>query len=393
MIPFIDLRPQNDALRGEIEAALGRVLDSGVYALGPEVAAFEEEFAASCEVAFAVAVNSGTAALQLALLAAGVGPGDEVVTTPFTFIATACAIRYVGANPVFADIDFATRNLDPEAVAKALTPRTRALIPVHLYGQVADMDPLRALCERRGIALIEDAAQAHGARYRGAPAGSLGALGCFSFYPTKNLGALGEGGLVTTRDAKLADQLRLLRDWGGREKYQHDMVAYNARMDAFQGAVLRVKLRHLEAWNEQRRALAARYAEWLPKIGLEAPAEQPGCRHVWHVYAVRVPERERVAAALREQGIGTALVYPRPLHLQPAFADLGLGVGSFPNAERAARELLGLPMYPGLAADAPQRVVAGARPGPSVTDGGGASGPCRSQCGAAPGRPRSCAAP
>jgi dTDP-4-amino-4,6-dideoxygalactose transaminase len=357
VIPFIDLRPQNEALRGEIEAALGRVLDSGAYVLGPEVAAFEEEFAASCEVAFAVAVNSGTTALQLALLAAGVGPGDEVVTTPFTFIATACAIRYVGATPVFADIDFATRNLDPEAAAKALTPRTRALIPVHLYGQVADMDPLRALCERRGIALIEDAAQAHGARYRGAPAGSLGALGCFSFYPTKNLGALGEGGLVTTRDAKLADQLRLLRDWGGREKYQHDMVAYNARMDAFQGAVLRVKLRHLEAWNEQRRVLAARYASLLPKIGLEAPGEQPGCRHVWHVYAVRVPERERVAAALREQGIGTAVVYPRPLHLQPAFADLGLGVGSFPNAERAARELLGLPMYPGLAADAPQRVV------------------------------------
>ncbi len=357
MIPFIDLRPQNEALRAEIEAALGRVLDSGVYVLGPEVAAFEEEFAASCEVAFAVAVNSGTAALQLALLAAGIGPGDEVVTTPFTFIATACAIRYVGANPVFADIDFATRNLDPEAALKVLTPRTRALIPVHLYGQVADMDPLRALCERRGIALIEDAAQAHGARYRGAPAGSLGELGCFSFYPTKNLGALGEGGLVTTRDAKLADRLRLLRDWGGREKYQHDRVAYNARMDAFQGAVLRVKLRRLEAWNEQRRALAARYASLLPEIGLEAPAELPGCRHVFHVYAVRVPERERVAAALREQGIGTGVVYPRPLHLQPAFADLGLGVGSFPNAERAARELLGLPMYPGLAADAPQRVV------------------------------------
>jgi dTDP-4-amino-4,6-dideoxygalactose transaminase len=357
VIPFIDLRPQNDALRGEMEAALARVLDSGAFTLGPEVAAFEQEFAAWCGVPHAVAMNSGTAALQLALLAAGIGPGDEVVTTPFTFIATACAIRYVGATPVFADIDFATRNLDPEAAAKAVTPRTRAILPVHLYGQTADMDPLRALAERRGLVVIEDAAQAHGATYHGVAAGGLGALGCFSFYPTKNLGALGEGGLVTTRDAKLAERLRLLREWGSREKYQHDFVAYNARMDAFQGALLRVKLRRLDAWNEERRAIAARYAELLPGIGLEPPLEAPGRRHVWHVYAVRVPERERVAAALREDGIGTAVVYPRPLHLQPAFADLGLGEGSFPHAERAARELLGLPMYPGLPKDAPDRVV------------------------------------
>jgi dTDP-4-amino-4,6-dideoxygalactose transaminase len=358
VIPFIDLRPQNDVLRSELEAALGRVLDSGAYTLGPEVSAFEAEFAAWSGVPHAVAMNSGTTALHLALLAAGIGPGDDVITTPFTFIATACAIRYVGANPVFADIDFATRNLDPEAAAKALTPRTRAIMPVHLYGQTAEMDPLRALAERNGLAVIEDAAQAHGASYHGAPAGGLGALGCFSFYPTKNLGALGEGGLVTTRDAKLADTLRLLRDWGAREKYQHELVAYNARMDAFQGAVLRVKLRRLTAWNEERRAIAARYAELLPGIGLEPPLEAPGCRHVWHVYTVRVPERERVAASLKEQGVGTAVVYPRPLHLQPAFADLGLGAGSFPVAERAARELLGLPMYPGLPTAGPERVVA-----------------------------------
>jgi dTDP-4-amino-4,6-dideoxygalactose transaminase len=357
VIPFIDLKPQNDVLRGEIEAALRRVLDSGAYTLGPEVAAFEEEFARWCGVPHAVAVNSGTTALHLALLAAGIGPGDDVVTTPFTFIATACAIRYVGARPVFADIDPRTRNLDPEAAAKAWTPRTRALLPVHLYGQTADMEPLRALAQERRAVVIEDAAQAHGATYRGVAAGGLGLLGCFSFYPTKNLGALGEGGLVTTRDEGLAAQLRLLREWGSREKYQHDFVAYNARMDAFQGAALRVKLRRLDAWNEQRRALAARYAELLPGIGLEPPSEAPGCRHVWHVYAVRVPERERVMAALREQGIGSAVVYPRPLHLQPAFADLGLGEGSFPNAERAARELLGLPMYPGLSEDAPARVV------------------------------------
>jgi len=357
VIPFIDLRPQNDALRRELEAALGRVLDSGTYTLGPEVVAFEREFAAACGAKHAVAMNSGTTALHLALLAAGIGPGDDVVTTPFTFIATACAIRYAGANPVFADVDFETRNLDPEAFAKAVTPRTRAVMPVHLYGQVADMDPIRSVAARHGLVVIEDAAQAHGASYRGAQAGTLGALGCFSFYPTKNLGALGEGGLVTTSDDALADQLRLLRDWGSREKYQHDMVAYNARMDAFQGAVLRVKLRHLAAWNEERRRLAARYAELLPKVGLEPPRELAGGQPVFHVYAVRVPERERVAGSLREQGVGTAVVYPRPLHLQPAFADLGLGEGSFPNAERAARELLALPMFPGLAPDAPDRVV------------------------------------
>jgi dTDP-4-amino-4,6-dideoxygalactose transaminase len=357
VIPFIDLRPQNETLRAEIEAALGRVLDTGAYTLGPEVAAFESEFATSCGARHAVAMNSGTTALHLALLAAGVGPGDDVVTSPFTFIATACAIRYAGANPVFADIDFETRNLDPGAFAKAVTPRTRAVIPVHLYGQVADMNPIRDVARQHGLSVIEDAAQAHGATYHGAAAGTLGAMGCFSFYPTKNLGALGEGGLVTTNDDALAEKLRLLRDWGAREKYQHEFVAYNARMDAFQGAVLRVKLRHLAAWNEERRRLAARYAELLPKIGLEPPYERPGCRHVWHVYAVRVPERERVAESLREQGIGTAVVYPRPLHLQPAFADLGLGVGSFPNAERAARELLALPMFPGLAPDAPDRVV------------------------------------
>ncbi len=357
MIPFIDLRPQNDPLRSELEAALGRVLDSGAFTLGPEVEAFEAEFAASCGARHAVAVNSGTTALHLALLAAGIGPGDEVVTTPFTFIATACAIRYVGATPVFADIDFETRNLDPNAFAKAVTDRTRAVLPVHLYGLPADMDPILATAEQHGLAVIEDAAQAQGARYRGRAAGTLGALGCFSFYPTKNLGALGEGGLVTTGDDGLAEQLRLLRDWASREKYQHDFVAYNGRMDAFQGAVLRVKLTRLAAWNAERQRHAARYAERLEAIGLEPPREPPGCESVWHVYAVRVPERERVAAALREAGIGTGVVYPRALHLQPAFADLGLGPGSFPNAERAAAELLALPMYPGLPPDAPDRVT------------------------------------
>ena len=356
-IPFIDLQAQYRSIKAEVDAAVTRVLEEGQFALGPAVSRFERAFAPYCGTTDAVGVNSGTSALHLALLAAGVAPGDEVITVPFTFVATVAAIEYAGARPVFVDVEDTYYTMDPARLEVAITPRTKAIVPVHLYGQPADMDPILALAARRGIAVIEDACQAHGAEYRGRRCGSLGTLGCFSFYPTKNLGALGEGGLVTTNDDALAEQLRLLRDWGGREKYQHDFVAYNARMDAFQGAVLRVKLRHLAAWNEERRRLAARYAELLPKVGLEAPVEQPGCGHVWHVYAVRVPERERVAAALREQGIGTAVVYPRPLHLQPAFADLELGVGSFPNAERAARELLGLPMYPGLAADAPQRVV------------------------------------
>ena len=360
-VKFLDLQAQYRSIKADVDRAVIGVLESGHYVLGPEVEAFEREFAEAHDAAHAVAVNTGTSALHIALLAAGIGPGDDVLTTPFSFVATACAIRYAGANPVFADIDFATRNLDPEAVAKALTPRTRAILPVHLYGQTADMDPVRALAERNDLVVIEDAAQAHGATYHGVAAGGLGALGCFSFYPTKNLGALGEGGLVTTRDAALAGALRLLRDWGAREKYQHEIVAYNARMDAFQGAALRVKLRRLTAWNEERRAIAARYAELLPTIGLEPPLEAPGRRHVWHVYTVRVPERERVAASLKEQGIGTAVVYPRPIHLQPAFADLGLGAGSFPNAERASRELLGLPMYPGLPPEAPERVVAALR--------------------------------
>lgn len=357
MIPFIDLKAQNDALRPELEQALARVLDSGVFALGQEVEAFEEAFAAYCGATFAVAMASGTAALQLALAALDVGPGDEVIVPPFTFIATSAVVRYLGATPVFADIDPVTYTLDPDAAAAALTSRTRAIMPVHLFGQAAELDALCALARQHGVALVEDAAQAHGAEYRGRRVGSFGALSGFSFYPTKNLGALGEGGLVTTDDADLAEKLRLLRNWGQQRKYRYEFVAYNARMAGFQGALLRVKLPHLERWNEKRRALAARYDALLPEVGIEPPREAPGRRHVYHIYNVRVPQRDQVLKALHAEGIGAGAVYPHPLHLQPVNASLGYRAGAFPEAERAAAEVLALPMYPELADDAPEQVV------------------------------------
>ena len=357
MIPFINPKPQNDALRPELEAALARVLDSGVFVLGPEVETFEQRFAEFCGVRHAVAVASGTAALQLALAALHVGPGDEVVVPALSFIATSMAVRYHGATPVFADITPDTYTLAPDAARAAITPRTRALLPVHLFGQPAAMDALGALAETHALPLVEDAAQAHGATLDGRRAGALGRLGCFSFYPTKNLGALGEGGLISTDDTALAEKLRRLRDWGQREKYIHETLAWNARMEAFQGAVLNVKLSRLAQWNEARRAHAARYAALLPEIGVAPVVEAPGRQHVYHVYNVRVPERDRVREELARAGVMTGLVYPRPLHLQPAHAALGYKAGAFPEAERAARELLALPMYPELDADAPERVV------------------------------------
>ncbi len=357
-IPFVDLKAQNDPLRPELSAALARVLDQGAFALGPEVAAFEAEFAAYCGVAHAVGVNSGTSALQLALAALGVGPGAEVIVPPLSFIATAAAVLYLGARPVFADIDPETYTLDPRACEAAVTPRTRAIVPVHLFGQVARMDELGALASRSGLALVEDACQAHGAESGGRRAGALGAAGCFSFYPTKNLGALGEAGLITTPDAALAKTLRGLRDWGQERKYEHSVLAYNARMDGFQGAVLRAKLPHLEAFTRARRAHAQRYAKLLAGSRVAAPIELPGSRHVYHVFAVRVPERERVREALAAQGIGSMVIYPLPLHLQPALRQLGHARGDFPHAERAARELLALPIYPELPPGAPERVVA-----------------------------------
>lgn len=348
MIPLVDLKAQHAAIRTEIDAAIRSVIDECGFILGPEVAAFEREFATVCSAAHGVGTSSGTAALHLALLAAGVGPGDEVITTPFTFVATVAAIQYAGATPVLADIDPQTFNLDPAAAAAAITPRTRAIVPVHLYGQPADMDPICALARRHGLVVIEDAAQAHAAEYRGRRAGSLGDLACFSFYPAKNLGACGEGGIVVTGDDRYASRLRLLRDWGAERKYHHVVKGFNLRLEGLQGAILRVKLRHLQRWTDRRRTIASRYRERLADADLTLPFVRPDVRHVYHVFTIRSRERDRLRAALHERGVATGVHYPVPVHLMPAYEDLGYARGRFPNAERASAEVLALPIYPEL---------------------------------------------
>lgn len=360
-IPFIDLKAQSLRIRKDLDAAVARVVSSGQYALGPEVAAFEDEFAAYCGARHGVAVNSGTSALHLALLAAGIGPGDEVLTVPFTFVATVAAILYAGARPVFADIDPRSYTMDPARVERALTRRTKAILPVHLYGHPADLDPILRVARRRGLAVIEDAAQAHGASYGGRRVGAIGDLGCFSFYPTKNLGACGEGGIVVTNDAAQARRIRMLRDWGQDRKYHHALKGFNYRMEGIQGAVLRVKLRRLDAWNEARRSLAAAYTERLAGSGVETPIEMPNARHVYHVYAVRTPRRDALQRALARQGIATAIHYPMAAHLQDAYRDLGFRRGDFPEAERAAAEELSLPLYPEMPPSAVDRTARAVR--------------------------------
>jgi dTDP-4-amino-4,6-dideoxygalactose transaminase len=357
MIPLVDLRAQYLSIKSEVDAAIKRVLDSCQFTLGREVCAFEEEFATYCGVPYGVGVNSGTSALHLALLAAGVGPGDEVVTTPFTFVATVAAIQYAGATPVFIDIDPATYTLDPARLEAAITPRTKAVVPVHLYGQPADMAPVLAIARRRRLAVIEDACQAHGADYQGRRVGALGDMGCFSFYPGKNLGAYGEAGIVVTRDPELARTVRMLRDWGAETKYQHVLKGFNYRLESLQAAILRVKLQRLEAWTDARRAAADRYRVLLQGGPVEPPTERPGVRHVYHVYAVRTQARQALQEALAEGGVQTGVHYPTPVHLLPAYADLKGAPGDFPHAELAARQELSLPIYPELQADAQERVV------------------------------------
>jgi dTDP-4-amino-4,6-dideoxygalactose transaminase len=358
VIPFIDLRAQYREIQEEVQEAVARVLADAAYVLGSEVEAFESEFADYCGAAHGVGVNSGTSALHLALLAAGVGPGDEVITAPFTFIATAATIRYAGAKPVFVDVDPVSLTLDPARLEAAITPRTVAVVPVHIYGQPADMDPILETARRHRLVVIEDAAQAHGAEYKGRRAGGLGDLGCFSFYPTKNLGACGEGGIVVTSDPKREERVRLLRDWGQTSKYRHELLGFNYRMEGIQGAILRVKLRHLERWTEMRRAHAARYDKALENSGVSTPAAMPWARHVYHAYTVRSPRRDALREALAESEIQSATHYPVPLHRQPIFKDLGYESGAFPRAEAAADEVLCLPIYPELSADAPERVAA-----------------------------------
>ena len=348
-IPFLDLVAQHRAIRPELHAAASAVLDSGQFVLGEPVDSFESSFAAHCGTRHAVAVNTGTSALHLALLAAGVGPGDEVVTVSMTFVATVAAILYAGATPRFADVDPVTWTMDPTSLEAAITPRTKAIIPVHLHGRLAEMAAIQEIAHRHGVTLIEDAAQAHGASHRGRRAGALSDIGCFSFYPGKNLGACGEGGAVVTDRDDLAARLRMLRDWGQSERYRHVVRGFNYRMDAIQAAVLGVKLRHLDDWTAKRRTVAASYDRILGAHGI-ARAQAAGCAHVWHVYAVRVPDRDAVRRKLGEAGIATGIHYPVPVHLQPAYADLGYGAGDLPVSERLATEFLSLPIYPELTA-------------------------------------------
>ncbi|HJU16613.1 MAG TPA: DegT/DnrJ/EryC1/StrS family aminotransferase [Stellaceae bacterium] len=345
MIPFLDLRAQYRQIKPEIDAAIARVVDSAQFILGPEVAAFEERFAAYCGVKYCVALNSGTSALHLALLAAGIGAGDEVITVSMTFVATTAAILYCGAKPVFVDIDPDSWTMDANLIEAAVTPRTKAILPVHLHGLVADMDPILAIARRHGLAVIEDAAQSHGAGYKGRNAGSIGDIGCFSFYPGKNLGAYGEGGAAVTDNPELARKIALLRDWGQQSKYRHIVPGYNYRMDAIQGAVLNVKMDYLESWIEGRRSVAAHYDRLLADGPCQVPARPRHHRHVYHVYAIRTEQRDRVQRTLEAAGIGISIHYPVPVHLQPAYANLGYGPGDLPATEASADRFLSLPIY------------------------------------------------
>src|SRR6516225_7326609 len=348
IVPQLDLKRQDADLREEIRDALERVYSSAIFILGEEVNCFEREFAAYVGAKHCVAVNSGTSALHLALLAAGVVRGDEVITTANTFIGTAEAISYTGAEPVFVDIDPATGNIAPRRAEAALTPRTRAILPVHLYGRPADLDPLLDVARRNGLALIEDACQAHGARYRGKRVGALGLAGAFSFYPTKNLAACGEAGALVTNDDRVAALVRSLRTHGEGRRHFHDRVGYNYRMEAFQAAVLRVKLKRLEQWTARRQEIARLYRDLLASARLEMPVDDPANECVYHQFAVYVDDRERVQAQLEARGISTAIYYPRPIHQQAAYAGLGYRAGSLPHSERACERVLCLPLFPEL---------------------------------------------
>jgi dTDP-4-amino-4,6-dideoxygalactose transaminase len=356
-IPFLDLRAAYLELKDEIDGAVLRVLGSGWYILGPEVEAFETEWAAYCEAQHAVGVANGLDALILALRALGMGPGDEVIVPSNTYIATWLAVSEVGAVPIPVEPDPATYNIDPKGIPAAITSRTRAVLPVHLYGQPADLDPVIATARRHGLAVVEDAAQAHGARYKGCRIGAHGDVVCWSFYPGKNLGALGDGGAITTNRADLADRIRVLRNYGSRKKYVNEVRGANSRLDPIQAAVLRVKLSHLDAWTERRRVIARLYAEALAGSGLVLPEVPDWAQPVWHLYVVRSPERDALQERLTKAGIGTLIHYPIPAHMQSAYADLGLAPETLPLARRLASEVLSLPMGPHLEAERAREVA------------------------------------
>ena len=360
MIPLLDLKAQYVTIREEIRAAVERVLESQQFILGPEVEALEDEIAAYSGCRYGVGVSSGTDALLVALMAIDIQPGDEVITSPYTFFASVGSIARLGARPVFVDIDPLTYNLDPAHIEAVITPRTRAILPVHLFGQMADLDPMLAIAARRNVFLIEDAAQAIGAEYKGKRAGSLGHLGCFSFFPSKNLGGYGDGGLVTTNDAQLARRVRQLRNHGEQSRYEHTQVGGNFRLDALQAAVLRVKLRHVDAWTAARQRNADTYRRLFATHGLgeiSLPVEAPHRRHVYHQFVVQSAQRDTLLATLRRQEIGAAIYYPTPLHLQPCFTSLGYERGAFPHSEYAARRSLALPIYPELTPAMQEEVV------------------------------------
>jgi dTDP-4-amino-4,6-dideoxygalactose transaminase len=356
-VPYLDLRAQLKPLRAEIDAAIARTLDNCSFCLGPDVAQFEKDFAKFCGADHALGFNSGTSALHVAMRLLNVEPGDEVITTPYTFIATSWAISYCGAKPVYVDIDDATFNLDPKLLERAITPRTKAVLPVHLYGQPFDVDAIAAICKKHNLPLVEDACQAHGAKYKGKPVGALGDISCFSFYPAKNLGAAGEGGALVTNNAAFAARARSLREHGSTVRYHHDEVGYNYRLEGIQGAVLGVKLKHLDGWTRGRQRVAARYAELLADTPLKLPAVTAGNESAWHLYTVRTLRRDELKKHLDANGIGNAVHYPMPLHLQKAYAHLGHKPGDFPVAEKASREVLSLPMFPELTDAQIQRVA------------------------------------
>jgi dTDP-4-amino-4,6-dideoxygalactose transaminase len=345
LIPFLDLKTQYQQIKPEIDAAVLQAIENAQFVQGPAVAAFEQRFASYCSAGHCLAVNSGTSALHVALLAAGVGAGDEVITVPLTFVATTAAILYSGATPVFVDVDPVSWTMDPTLIEAAITPRTRAILPVHLHGLAADMDPIMEIARRHGLIVIEDAAQAHGAEYKGRRAGSIADLGCFSFYPGKNLGAYGEGGAVVTNRPEFAHRISLLRDWGQESKYNHVLPGFNYRMDGIQGAVLNVKMNYIEAWTEARRNVAAQYDRLLEQHSCGRPRPPAHSRHVYHVYAVLLDERDRAHSAMEAAGIGTGVHYPVPVHLQKAYASLGYRAGDFPVSEVLAKQFLSLPIY------------------------------------------------
>jgi len=356
-VPYLDLKTQYAAIRDEVQAALMQVCESQLFAQGPPTKAFEKEFADYCEVRHCVTLNSGNSALHLAMRCLDIGPGDEVITTPYTFIAPAWAISYVGAKPVFADIDPVRRTLDPAKLEKAITPATKAVIVVHIFGMPADMDAINAIAKKHKLAVVEDAAQAHGARYKGKRVGQFGAMSCYSFYPTKNLAAFGEGGALLTNDENFAARARSLREHALIDRYVHGEVGYNYRMDSIQGAVLQVKLKHLDKWNAARKAHAKRYSELLKGTSFGVPSVPADSEPVWHCYTIECDNRDRVQKSLTDAGIGTTINYPLPLHLQPVYRSLGYKRGELPVAERLCERCLSLPMFPELKEEQIEAVV------------------------------------